>query len=149
MSDTARSRKMCINKHIEGHHHHLWTLCKGKMWAEWIILNSSHSIVNICARGLKGPIVLFSETSFIIFIGHFFPILLILNSWLLQYSWFPLKDKSARNTVPQGHPKTASRLYRSPGEVLPPQTTSSFCPKVSASSLPLSSTPYHPACPLP
>lgn len=30
MSDTMGSRKMCINKHIEGHHHHLWTQWKGE-----------------------------------------------------------------------------------------------------------------------
>lgn len=70
MSDTARSR-MYINKNVEGHHHHLWTLCKGEMWAEWILLHSSHAFVNICPRGLRGPIVLFSETSFIIFYRPF------------------------------------------------------------------------------
>jgi len=68
MTDTARSRKMCIKELIEGHHHHLWTLCEDKREAEGIILNSSHPFVNICPRGVKGPIILFAATSFIIFL---------------------------------------------------------------------------------
>lgn len=65
MTDTARSRKMCIKLLIKGHHHHLWTLCEDKRGAEWIIPNSSHPFVNICPRGMKAPIILFAATSFI------------------------------------------------------------------------------------